>query len=206
MPSTSRRRVLWSTIGLFSVLAGCSADSTSSATATPTSRGPPADALVRPPTVSLRNPSTAPVVVRSDGENTTKSASESTDRTRRHILVADAKTATSITFADVEGTDRARRFLDDTDFATQTVYVEQREIGECYEQKLCWVRWTDTSVETAYASGYRDADTACTADANDVVAVLIRLPVALNPEGVHRHRSSAGSGRCRTPSSKGGNA
>ena len=47
----------------------------------------------------------------------------------RHNLIADA--------------DAARRFLDDTDFGSETVYVERHVVGECYDHRLCWIRRTD---------------------------------------------------------------
>lgn len=199
MPSTSRRRVLWSAIGFLGALAGCSADSNPSPTPTP--GGPPGDALTDPPTVTLRNPTIGRVVTR--GDDGTPSDADSEDRIWRHTLIADAKTSGSLTVADVDGADRARQFLDNTDFAAETIYVEQRELGECYEQELCWVQWTDSSIETSYASGYRDADVACDVNANGVVADLIRLPVALDLEQIHQYGSSTGSDRCRTADGEG---
>lgn len=193
MPST-RRHTLRSAAGALAALAGCSAENRSRKDTTPSPHGPPADALTDPPALTLRNPEAAPVVTRG-----TPTPTEDEGRFWGHRLVVDDETASTLTVADVEGADRAREFLDATDFEGETVYVEQREIGECYERTLCWVKWTDSSIETAYSRGFRDADVACETDAKDVVAHLIRLPVALDPDRISGYGSQTTSGHCRSP-------
>lgn len=190
MPSISRRGALRSTAGLLAALAGCSAETGSPST--PSERGPPEDALRNPSTVRLRNPNSAPVVTHGTPTPTVQEG-----RIWGHLLVTDTETANALTFADVDGVERARTFLKKTDFSTETVYVEQRELGECYTRRICWVRWTTASIETAYTTELRDADVACSADAIDVVATLIRLPAALDPDTITRYGSRGGSDYCR---------
>jgi hypothetical protein len=134
----------------------------------------------------------------------TDETSETDDpREWRHNLVADADTATSVSIADVDGATEARGFLDQTDFETETVYVERHVVGECYEQRLCWIRWTEERVETSYARVLRPADVSCSADARVGVTHLIQLSDALDPDQVSRFSSSGGSGACRAPSGTG---
>lgn len=201
MPSITRRRVLQAAAGSVAGLAGCSAETHSTRSPTPSAPGPPADALRNPPTVSLRNPAREPVVtgeaVGITPDATEESGADEEDLRWARALVATEVAADSIAFADVEGADAGRQFLADTDFDAETVYVEQRELGECFERDLCWVRWSEDELETAYGHRYRPADVACDADATDVVARFIRLPVALDPESVRGFGSQTSSGGCR---------
>ncbi|WP_135823660.1 hypothetical protein [Halorussus ruber] len=137
-----------------------------------------------------------------NSDETTEDDTESDDHLWRHTLVADEESADELVFADVEGVERARQFLVDTDFGTETVYVEQTELGECYARELCWVRWTESAIETSYRDGYRDADVACDTGEDDVVALLVRLPVALDSDQIRRFSSNSGSGGCRTHTSE----
>jgi hypothetical protein len=192
MPST-RRRVLRSAVCLLGALAGCNGESSSEPTATPTanappSDGPPSDALSDPPRLTLRKPDSGLVVTRGDAESTD-------DHRDRFFVVAEAETAASLSFAPVDGVADARQFVADTDFESESVYVDQRPVPECYRRRLCWIRWTEVEVETSYARTLRDADVACEADAEDVVATFVRLPAVLS--GVSRFHSSSGGGPCR---------
>ena len=206
-PSPSRRRLLRSTAALFgaSALAGCGGSSSSTGTArVGPDADPPEDALTDPTHVSLRNPDKERIV--RDPESATDepdadSAADGMPRFDRwrHDLVVDTDRADALTFADVDGVDEAERFLDETDFASESVYIEERTIEECYELQLCWIRWTESEIETDYARILRDADVACEADATDVVSNLIRIPAALNPDEIRSYGSSSG-GRCRSPS------
>ncbi|WP_144904821.1 hypothetical protein [Halobellus captivus] len=204
-PSPSRRRLLQPAAALLgsSALAGCGGSSTASSTARDgPDANPPEDALTDPTHVSLRNTERAPIV-RDPNAETGASGDDSAGTPRfdrwRHDLVVDAERAASLTFADVDGVDAARALLDETDFEAASVYVEGHVVAECYERRLCWIRWTDSEIETDYARILRDADVACEADAKDFVVNLIRIPAALDPDDI-RSYGSGGGGRCRTPS------
>ncbi|MFD1598535.1 hypothetical protein [Halobellus rarus] len=204
-PAPTRRRLLQSVAAALSAsaLAGCGGSGSTSGTASVgPDASPPEDALTDPTHVSLRNSELAPIVEERDSE--TDASESDTAGTRRfddwqHDLVVDAERAASLTFADVDGADEARALLEETDFESESVYVEGHVVPECYERRLCWVRWTDSEIETDYARILRDADVACEADADDFVTNLIRIPAALNPDDVRSYGSSGGSGPCRTP-------
>lgn len=208
-PTPTRRRLLQSVAAVLgaSALAGCggSGSASSTARAGPNAH-PPEDALTDPTHVSLRHSERAPIV--RDADSTTADSEGDSDADEgatarfdewHHLLVANADHASSLTFADVDGVADARRLLAETDFESESVYVERHVIGECYERRLCWIRWTDSEVETDYARILRDADVACEADARDVVTNLVRIPVALDPERISSYGSSSGGGPCRRP-------
>mgnify|MGYP000321381740 FL=1 len=213
MPSSTtastRRRLLQSTAAVLgaSALAGCGGSgSASSSSSEAPNADSPEDALTDPTHVSLRSSERAPIV--RDPESTTDGSGADSDADEgetprfdewHHFVVADADRASALTVADVDGVEDARRLLAETDFDSESVYVERHVIGECYERRLCWVRWTDSEVETDYARILRDADVACEADAEDVVTNLIRIPAALNPGQISSYGSSSGGGRCRRP-------
>lgn len=201
MPST-RRRALRSAAGLLALLAGCSAETSVSSTER-VGGTPPADAITDPPRVALRRDDPAPIVTKGDGASDTDTPRE---RFWRHEVVADADTADSLAFADVDGADDARAFLEDTDYDEETVFVEQRAIQECYDLSLCWVRWSADRIETDYGRRLLPADVACEADAYDATARLIRLPVALDPDEIHEYGSSVGGGGCDGSGSAAGSA
>ncbi|MFB6250581.1 MAG: hypothetical protein ABEI27_02655, partial [Halobellus sp.] len=116
-----------------------------------------------------------------------------------HYLIARTEDASALTFADVDGADDARSFLDATDFSSQTIYVERHLVDECFRHRLCWVRWTESEVETDYARLLRDADFACEANAQMAVTYLIRLPVTLEPGQINSYGSGSGGGPCPRP-------
>lgn len=201
MPSnpsrSSRRRLLRSAAALVGAgaVAGCGGTAESSGTAVAeVGADPPDDAVTDPESVVLRGPSDEPVL-REVGDDESEPGVDEW----RHNLVADAETAASLSVADVDGAAEARRFLKETDFDAETVYVERHVVGECYDQRLCWIRWTDERIETSYARVLRDADVSCSADVRVGVTHLIRLSAALDPDRVTRFSSSGGGGPCRTP-------
>jgi hypothetical protein len=201
--SPTRRRLLRSAAALVGVgcVSGCSGtgSSSSESVSNAPNADPPDDAVTDPPMVALRAP--REVTMLREGTEDTSTTDES--REWRHHLVADADTAASLSIADIDGAAEARRFFDETDFETETVYVERHVVGECYEQRLCWVRWTTDRVETSYARVLRPAEVSCSADARVGVTHLIRLSDALDPEQVSRFSSSGGSEPCRSPSGTG---
>lgn len=209
MPSnpsrSSRRRLLRSAAALVGAgaVAGCGGTAESSGTAVAeVGADPPDDAVTDPESVVLRGPSDEPVL-REAGDDTDAGSDDDESEPGvdewRHNLVADAETAASLSVADVDGAAEARRFLEETDFDAETVYVERHVVGECYDQRLCWIRWTDERIETSYARVLRDADVSCSADVRVGVTHLIRLSAALDPDRVTRFSSSGGGGPCRTP-------
>jgi hypothetical protein len=202
MPSSTRwptrRRLLRSAAALVGAgaVAGCggSASSSSSASNAPND-DPPDDAITDPPTAVLRAPRDVAVLRDGDG---TDAPDDDGIREWSHNLLAGADAAASVSIADVDGAGAARQLLDATDFDAETVYVERHVVGECFDQRLCWIRWTDAEVETSYARVLRPAEVSCSVDVRVGITHLIRLPAALDPEQVNRFSSSSSGGVCRS--------
>lgn len=200
MSPLTRRRALHGAVGLLSVLAGCSDDRSTS------SEGPNEQfgtVQTDPEALTLWSESLDPIVRESD-EPTTEA-----DRRLRDVwVVATADSAADLRIAEVDRAAEARAFLERTDYGSETVYVEQFPVGECFTPELCNVRWSDGRVETDYARRYRDADASCEVGAESAFAALVRIPDALDPEAITQHGSSYGSGSCamRNERASGGDA
>ncbi len=201
MPALHRRRLLAGAAGLLAGLAGCSR-STTDTHSVPGERRPE-NVAVDPDAVSLRGPSTDDPLawLASDAtESDDPDAADSSGRDAlRRRLVGSRTEADRIRFADVAGADDARRLVAETDFEAETLYVEQRDVRECYSLELCYVTWSATEIDTQYGRHYRDADVPCEVDARDAAAWLVRVPDALDPDEVRSYGSGTGGGGCRYP-------
>lgn len=191
MPSPTRRDALHAAAALLAGSAGCAGDSSSSSSYP---ADPTGSLAFDPESYRLRNPEPAPAVW--TGERPTQTDEERHLYANNHFFVTDSASADDVGFADVDGADPAREFLESTDYDSTTVYVEQSFIRECYTTTLCHVQWSTTEIETSYARAYRDADVACEADARDTIATLIRIPEAFDPSDVNGYGSSVGSASC----------
>lgn len=200
MVPLTRRRLLHGTAALLAVTAGCG-ESTTDDRPTETESVPPGDSGAVPDNYALRNDTEEPPVRIPDADRrrttTDRNSADPPDDANRHGLVASAETADRLWFADVDEADEARRFVADTDFDAETLYVEFRRVSECSTLELCSVSWSDTEIETRYGSTLRDADVSCQADAKDAVSHLIRIPEALDPDRIRSRGSSWRSSGCR---------
>jgi hypothetical protein len=198
MVPLTRRRLLHAAVALLAGTAGCNGSQSSSVTGTAVAgpAGRPSDAVV-PEHCSLRTPADAPPVwllSEGDGETSTSSATPRLSRAQGFVASTDA--AERLGFADVDGAAAARRFVSNTDFDSETLLLETRTVDACRTLSLCHVSWTDSSIDTAYGSTYRDADVDCDADGSDSVSTLIRIPEALDPDAIRSRGSSWGSSGC----------
>jgi hypothetical protein len=184
---TARRSFLTGVVGIATALAGCSASETHSS--------PPEGGTIVTDHVTATTRSTGdrpPVVApREDASD------ENAD---------DASTAEPITLHTVESEDdaeafefaegatnvaAARRLLAETAYDSESVFVFQTRIGECYRLKLNYVtRDDDGDPNVQFCRVIRDADTACEREAFDHAAALVRLPFP----GDEYNGLSAGSG------------
>ncbi|WP_251331225.1 hypothetical protein [Haloplanus pelagicus] len=191
MPSITRRRALHGAVAVVAGFAGCSGESSSSSSSPPDTSG---NVELNPESYSIRNPAPRPTLW--TGDRPTTADGEERTQYRHHLFVTSADEAATVSFADVDGVEGAREFLDATDYGAATVYAEQWRIEECFAPDLCSIRWSTDDVDTSYTRRYRDADVACEADAEDVIATLIRIPEAFDPSDVNGYGSSYGSGTC----------
>jgi hypothetical protein len=191
MPSITRRRTLAGAVVLLTGFAGCSGESSSSSSYPPEAAG---NVELNPDSYTLRNPDREPTIW--SGERPTPREGNDRVHRRHHLFVTNTEEANAVAFADVEGAADAREFLDATDYDAATVYVEQQQVGACFESNLCSIQWSESDVRTSYSRRYRDADVRCETDNEDVLAILIRIPEAFDPSEVNSYGSSRGSGTC----------
>lgn len=193
----TRRRLLQCAAGALAGLAGCSApDRRSSPTEAAGGPGGPDGNVDRDPEgVSLRGrDEEAPAWLRP--ESTDDDASQGPRGSYDHRLVADAETADRLAFADVDGAEDARAFVEDFDFESSTLLLETGRAGACYRLGLCYVAWTADEVETQYGSYLRDADVDCEAGEHRAVSWLIRIPAPLDPGEVTGHSTGWSRSGC----------
>ncbi len=198
MPSLHRRRVLHGAVALFGALAGCSDPARERGSFSGSSR--PENVLYDPERVWVRSSDrTRPPVwlPREEARAGDSESSSPPEDARQRAFVASRADADLLGVADVDGADAVRRFVAETDFERQTLYIENNEVGACRAPELCSVSWSATDIRTDYARNFRDADVACRADERDVAAVVIRIPDAIDPQQVSSYGSGSGGG-CRS--------
>ncbi|SEP24137.1 hypothetical protein SAMN04487948_12563 [Halogranum amylolyticum] len=198
MGPLTRRRALHGATALLAGLAGCSGSSSSSRSSSPTAAESGGSGDTDPESYTLRGPTDDPLVRTGDASTDTPT-DRLEERRWHHEFVTSADAAESLRFADVDGVDGARAFLAETSFETETVYVERRTVGECWELDLCYVRWGPKRVETDYGRRLRAADVACSADEQVAVATFVRIPARLDPEEIRQYGSGTSSDGCRLP-------
>ena len=76
--------------------------------------------------------------------------------------------------SDVEGRSEVRGMLEETDFSSNTVLVQQYNIDECLTRDVESVRWDETGVRVKYVG--RDRQTDCEGGVFDVEATFVRIP------------------------------
>lgn len=198
MVSRTRRALLQGAAALSLGLAGCSGATSSSTTVTASNRLNADNAVLEPDHVALRNQDNTRIVWFDDE---LPASPDSTPDDRHRIsdaeagLIADEGDAAELRFADVDGVDDARRFVDETDFDSETLVLETTRVPECYRLELCGATWSESDYHTYYGRVLRPADVACETDAWDRVSHLIRLPAVLDPSEITgRGSGTSGSG------------
>ena len=202
MVPPTRRRFLHGAAGLAAALAGCSGLTGGSASSTATAGErddvpPDGGRETNPDSVVLRTDTERPPIWLADPDG--DDGRPNPDDRRRHIrstLIDSSERADRVAVVDTDGSDRVRSFLDATDFASETLYLETNRIEECFELTLCHISWSPDSVGTDYARTIRAYNEACTAENRVFEARLIRIPAALDEGEVNSHGSSIGSGTC----------
>ena len=204
MNPRTRRQALHGAAALLAAFAGCSGESSHSSSHGPGREDYPENVELDPETYSLRNP-TGEAAVRRASETTTKDGENGEDADDARLashgywFVASPEDARDLAYADVDGAAEARRFVESTDFEAETIYVQQRSVGECYRLELCYVGWSGSEIRTDFGRLYRDADVACEVESEVAVATLIRIPDAIDPDGIRGFSSGMSSGGCHLP-------
>lgn len=89
-----------------------------------------------------------------------------------------------LTFSETAAGEALRSFVDGTDFSTESIYLLERSLGECYTLALVnVVRDDDGGISADFCRQLRPADVACEAKTLETVGVAIRLPFAGDSSG-----------------------
>lgn len=226
MVSLTRRRALQGAVALLAGLAGCNldGDGIDAPSDSPTEPGRGLSQIERDPEcLMLRaseyepDDSIAWFVADADDRATGSGTVQQRDRDSRGFIASEETAATlsvgdvdSVTSSwrreegrtpneSVDGAAEARKFVAETDFDRETIYLEQHPVRECYRHVLCYVTWDDSELETRYGQFLRGHDVACAADAKDALATFVRIPAALDPSVVERGGTGVSNGYCFAP-------
>jgi hypothetical protein len=134
-----------------------------------------------------------------DPDSVTDSGTIPPRERRDEGLVTDGATAATLSFSDVEGVEEARAFVAATDFDSESLYLHQTPLGDCYRLKLCSVSWGGEAVSLRYVPVLESYDVACSAEERDTLATFVRIPVALDPGQTVKVDRSNDAGRCGRP-------
>jgi len=199
VPST-RRALLHSACGLATMLAGCSGmfegsdESRRTASENDDSSVPGAGTVSDPEAVVSRVDTDRRPVWLDDGNGRPTESRHS----RRLVseIIDTASKADQITLAEDMDRSTIDPFLDETDFETETVYLQSAIVEECFRLTLCQISWTTDKISTDYGRVSRPYDELCTAG-NKVYSVwFIRIPDTVNAEDVSSYSSSIGGSSC----------
>lgn len=183
MPDWSRRHALQAAGGvLCAVLAGCNGSDSASRSYPRASRNTVEDITV----LKVRNTAPSPMVERGRDEMAETTDSTTAERPPDHRgRMMDHVTAMTrdgdrqLVFPDdVPGASDLRSFFEQTDFETESIYLAQSSLPECYDRHLTGVYREEDGVDAQFCRSIRPADVACSADSHDMVAFAIRLPFA----------------------------
>lgn len=200
MVSATRRSLLHTASGFAALLTGCngllagSTESTRTASESNNSGAPGANGASDPETVVARiDTDRRPVWISDDGNRPT--ADPQTRRLVSEVIDSDSKANQIAVAADV---DRAAidTFLEDTDFESETIYLQSVIVEECFRLELCQINWGADSISTDYGRRSRPYDDPCDAD-NELYSVwFIRIPQAIDADDVSSYSSSVGGSPC----------
>ncbi|MEA1930319.1 MAG: hypothetical protein U9O06_02080 [Euryarchaeota archaeon] len=205
MDSHTRRRVLAVAAAAVGGVAGCLGSESSSSESHSRTDGPgrtipDEQTTTAPPTLFRRTDSAQPPIRLPE---TDSSEDETPSPIREHYprttLVDSASMADRL--VDDAGGDSSddtdlASFVSATDFDAESLYLETRQVDQCFRLSLCYLSWQDNEIRTDYGRVLRPYDEQCTAEATAFESRLFRLPVALDADEISGYGSSTSSSRC----------
>lgn len=202
----TRRDLLQAATLLTAGLAGCGGSVRSgggksrSDTVAAGGAGPPdSNSETDPPQLVVRTETDRPPVrlVDPDAETPDDEDSRRLGPRDNYAVIDSRKTADKLRLADgVDSDGDLGSFLEETNFAEETLYLQTNAVQACFRLELCWVSWESDRIRTDYTRTLRPYDEACAADGQAFESRLIRLPVALDADSVSSFATSIGSGSC----------
>ncbi|MFP8953587.1 hypothetical protein ACLI4Z_11515 [Natrialbaceae archaeon A-arb3/5] len=122
------------------------------------------------------------------------------DRSRRPMrsaqFVTNEDEADALLFEtiDAAASAEARAFLEDTDFETESVVIDQRGIEDCYRRHVLTVQAESDEFRTRYCRTLKSPTTPCEADRDVMEALFFRIQRAY--DDAPSSRSSGESASC----------
>lgn len=200
MVPTTRRALLHSFSGVAAVLAGCSGmfegSNESTRTVSEDDSLPTSGATTAsdPATVSIRvDTDYRPVWLSNDGNRPTPDPH--TRRLTSEVIDSESK-ANRITVAEGVNRSEIDTFLGETDFESETVYLQTVIVKECFQLSLCQISWGAENISTDYGRLSRPYDEFCESDNELYTMWFIRIPEAINDDDISSYSSSAGGSPC----------
>ena len=211
MDSRTRREVLAAaavaTVGLAGCLSGEGSSSRSHASTEGPDRTVPEEQTTTDPPMLIRRGDTdrPPIRLADNGGDETDDRSpfdehypettliDSTSMAER--LVDDTSDSGNGSADSGDDTDLVS-FVSETSFDTESLYLETKQVEQCFRLSLCYISWQDNEIRTDYGRVVRPYDEQCTADVTVFESRLIRLPVALDADEITGYGSSTSSSRC----------
>jgi len=134
-----------------------------------------------------------PVWISDDGSRPTPDPH--TRRLVSEVIDSDSKAGQIAVATDV---DRGAidTFLEETDFESETIYLQSVIVEECFRLELCQINWGADSISTDYGRRSRPYDDPCEADTELYSVWFIRIPQAINADDVSSYSSSVGGSPC----------
>lgn len=202
----NRRESLAAVAGIAATLSGCTGFGSSSSTASssPTasersvSGGPGSGALSDPTLLQRRSDGPRPPIWFGDQDRDDAGNPRASQRRRSlesTVIDTDSR-ANRISVADSVDRTQIDAFTSATEFGTETLYLEQAEIGECFTLTLCRIAWQSDQVSTDYARQTRSYTERCAVDQQVFEARLIRIPDAIDSDSVNSFSRSIGTASC----------
>jgi hypothetical protein len=135
-----------------------------------------------PTVLKARNPDGEAVLL--DGADVGDEGADDPAPIGRELVTTEDRAAELSVAEGVSDADRSRirSFLEETDYDAETVYASRAGVRSCYRLRIESVSWEPRRVEYEYCRELRPPDAACEAGERVALALLFRLPAALDPE------------------------
>lgn len=195
MPSPTRRALLASAAATTTALAGCSSETRRSSNHDER----PEHFDLDPESVRVRYADDTPPIWYAETDSSVDPATAERGAYDTRKVIASAGDRDRLQYADVDGADAAHAFAAETDFETETLYLETTTVEACFRHELCYVTWSSTEIDTDYGRYYRDADVACELDTEETASRLIRIPDTLDSGSIRSYGSGLSGSGCHLP-------
>ncbi|KPN29368.1 hypothetical protein SY89_00081 [Halolamina pelagica] len=119
-----------------------------------------------------------------DGDEDGDDAASTPNPVSNRVLESEDDASELVYAEDATNVDAIRRLVTETTYDSESVFVYQRPIGECYELQVNYVtRDADGDPSVQLCRVIRDAEVDCERDVRDHVAVAVRLPFPADEYG-----------------------